>query len=137
MGCSWALYIGRGRLAEEAEERSRWRPVEFNIAAVSSLEYAPRGEGKWRGGAIMKGEVEAAWPGTRRRRSARWQLAERVVAVRHRTGGGRQRRSGPSGVQRSVGPDDRVGRLQKWKMKRKMELGWATRYVWAEFKLGR
>jgi hypothetical protein len=37
MGCSWALYIGWGRLAEVVEERSRWRPVEFNGAAVLSL----------------------------------------------------------------------------------------------------
>jgi hypothetical protein len=32
MGCSWALYIGRGWLAEVADERSQWRPVEFNGA---------------------------------------------------------------------------------------------------------
>jgi hypothetical protein len=37
MGCSWALYIGWARLAEVVEERSRWRPVEFNGAAVLSL----------------------------------------------------------------------------------------------------
>jgi hypothetical protein len=43
MGCSWVLYIGRGRLAEAAKERSRWWPVEFNGAAVSSLESASRG----------------------------------------------------------------------------------------------
>jgi hypothetical protein len=49
-----------GRLAEAAEERSLWWLVEFNAAAVSSLESAPRGEGKWRGGAVMEGEVEAS-----------------------------------------------------------------------------
>jgi hypothetical protein len=42
-GCSWALYIGQGRLAEVAEERSRWRPVDFNGAVVCSLESTPRG----------------------------------------------------------------------------------------------
>jgi hypothetical protein len=45
MGCSWALYIGRGRLAEVAEERSRWRSVEFNGAAVSSLKSTLRRRG--------------------------------------------------------------------------------------------
>jgi hypothetical protein len=37
MGCSWELYIGWGRQAEAAEERSQWWPVDFNGAAVSSL----------------------------------------------------------------------------------------------------
>jgi hypothetical protein len=37
MGCSWEFYIGQGWLAEAAEERSQWRPVQFNGAAVSSL----------------------------------------------------------------------------------------------------
>jgi hypothetical protein len=39
-----ALYRA-GRLAGAAGERSRWRPVEFNGAAVLSLESAPRGRG--------------------------------------------------------------------------------------------
>jgi hypothetical protein len=60
MGCSWALYIGRGRLARAAEERSRWRPVEFNGAAVLSLESAPRGRGN--------GGVAPLWKGKWRRR---------------------------------------------------------------------
>jgi hypothetical protein len=50
IGCSWALYIGRGRLAEAADERSQWWPMEFNGAAVLSLESAPRGRGN--GGAV-------------------------------------------------------------------------------------
>jgi hypothetical protein len=50
MGCSLVLYIGWGWLAEAAEERSRWRPVEFNGAVVLSLEFAPRGTGN--GGAV-------------------------------------------------------------------------------------
>jgi hypothetical protein len=45
MGCSWTLYIGRGRLAVATEERSQWRPMEFNGAVVSSLESALRGRG--------------------------------------------------------------------------------------------
>jgi hypothetical protein len=45
MGCSWALYIWRGWLAKAAEERSRWWPMEFNGAAVLSIEFAPRGGG--------------------------------------------------------------------------------------------
>jgi hypothetical protein len=45
----------------------------------------------------MEGEVEAAWLKTWRWYSARRQPAGRVVAARRRTGGGRQRSSGPSG----------------------------------------
>jgi hypothetical protein len=58
MGCSWALSIVRGRLAEAAEEISWWRSVEFNGATISSLECAssrmgnggvvPLRKGKWR-----------------------------------------------------------------------------------------
>jgi hypothetical protein len=57
MGCSWALYIGPGWLARAAEERSRWRPVEFNGAAVLSLESAPRGRGN--GGAAPLRKVKS------------------------------------------------------------------------------
>jgi hypothetical protein len=128
MGCSWVLYIGRRRLAKAAEERSRWRPVECNGAAVSSLESAPRGRGN-RGAVLLQ---KGKW----RRCSTRRQPARRVVMVWHQTGGGRQRRSGLSGLQRPVGPDDRVGQFQKWKTKVKMELGWAARDIWAEFKSG-
>jgi hypothetical protein len=59
MGCSWALYIWRGWLAKAAEERSRWWPMEFNGAAVLSIEFAPRGGGR-RDNTISEGEVEAA-----------------------------------------------------------------------------
>jgi hypothetical protein len=62
MGCSWALHIGRGRLAEVTEERSWLRPVEFNGAAVSSLESALRGRGN--GGAVP------LWKGKWRRRGS-------------------------------------------------------------------
>jgi hypothetical protein len=43
--CSRVTFIGRGRLAGAAEERSWRRPVEFNGAAVLSLESSPRGRG--------------------------------------------------------------------------------------------
>jgi hypothetical protein len=81
MGCSWVLYIGRGRLAEAAEERCRWRLVEFNGAAVSSLESALRGRGN--GGAVP------LWKGKWRRCSTRRQPAGRAVRARHQTGEGR------------------------------------------------
>jgi hypothetical protein len=129
MGCSWVLYIGRGRLAEAAEERSWWQPVEFNGVVVLSLESAPRGRGNRGVAPLRKGK----W----RQRSAQRQSAGWAVAARHQTIGGRRRRSGPSGLQRPGGPDDRVGRFRKWKTKMKMELGWAARDVWAEFKSGR
>jgi hypothetical protein len=138
MGCSWALYIGQGQLARVAEERSEWRPVEFHGAAVSSLESALRGgETGGGGGNVTKGEVEAARFRTRRRRLAGRQPAGRAVAARHRTTGGRQRRSGPSGLQRPSEPDDQVGQFQKWRTIMKMELSWPARDVWAEFKSGR
>jgi hypothetical protein len=67
MGCSWALYIGWGRLAEALEERCRWQPVEFNGAAVLSLESAPRGRGSG-GGVAQDTEavldaMAASWTG--------------------------------------------------------------------------
>jgi hypothetical protein len=58
MGCSWALYIGQGRLAEAAEERSWWWPVEFNGAAVSSLESSLRGWGNGGVAPLQKGKRE-------------------------------------------------------------------------------
>jgi hypothetical protein len=60
MGCSWALYIGRGRLAGAAGERSWWQPVEFNGAVVLSLECAPRGR--------RNGGAASLWKGRWRRR---------------------------------------------------------------------
>jgi hypothetical protein len=56
MGCSWVLYIGRGQLAEAAEERSRWWLMEFNGAAVSSLESTLRGRGNGGAAALRKGK---------------------------------------------------------------------------------
>jgi hypothetical protein len=52
-GIGWVGEIGvllgtlyrAGRLAEAAEERSRWWPMQFNRAAVLSLESAPRERG--------------------------------------------------------------------------------------------
>jgi hypothetical protein len=133
MGCSWALYIGRGRLAEAAEERSWWWPVEFNGAAVLSLEYAPRGRGNegeallWKGKWSRRGLGRGG--GARRdgsRPDGRWR---RDIGLEEGDEGGAGR----------VGCKERVGRFRKWKMKMKMkiELGWAARDVWAEFKLGR
>jgi hypothetical protein len=49
-----ALYR-RGRLAEAAEERSRWRPVEFIGLAVSSLESTLRGRGNGGAAPLQKG----------------------------------------------------------------------------------
>jgi hypothetical protein len=57
MGCSWTLYIGRGRLAEAAEERNWWRPVEFNGAAVSSHESTPRARGNGGAALLQKGKL--------------------------------------------------------------------------------
>jgi hypothetical protein len=56
MVCSWVLYIGRGRLAEAAEERSQWWPVEFNGATVSSLESTLRGRGNGGAAPLQKGK---------------------------------------------------------------------------------
>jgi hypothetical protein len=50
-----ALYR-RGRLAEAAEERSRWRPVEFIGLAVSSLESTLRGRGNGGAAPLQKGK---------------------------------------------------------------------------------
>jgi hypothetical protein len=90
MGCSWALYIVRGRLAEATKERSRWQPVLFNGAAVSCLESTPRGRGNGGQHCYKRGSGGGAvrlW--TWRQHSARWQLAGRAVVAWHRTGGGR------------------------------------------------
>jgi hypothetical protein len=54
--CSRVPFIGRGRLAGAAEERSRWRPVEFNGAEVLSLESAPRGRGNGGAAPLRKGK---------------------------------------------------------------------------------
>jgi hypothetical protein len=69
MGCSWAIYLGRGRLAEVAVERSQWRPVEFNGAAVSSLDSAPRGRGNE--GAVPLWKGKWSWRGLRHGGGAR------------------------------------------------------------------
>jgi hypothetical protein len=45
-----------GQLAGAAEERSRWRPVEFNGAAVLSLESALRGRGNGGAAPLWKGK---------------------------------------------------------------------------------
>jgi hypothetical protein len=49
-------FIGRGWLAGAAEERSLWRPVEFNGAAVLSLESVPRGRGNGGAALLRKGK---------------------------------------------------------------------------------
>jgi hypothetical protein len=69
MGCSWALYIGQGRLAGAAEERSWWRPVEFNGAVVLSLESALRGRGNGGVAPLRKGKW--SWHGLGHRGGAR------------------------------------------------------------------
>jgi hypothetical protein len=97
--------------------------------AVLSLESAPRGRGN-RGGSRYRRGGGGGVAG----HSAQRQPVGRAVAAQHRAGGGRRRRSGPSVLQRPGGPDDQVAQFRKWKMK--TELGWATRDVWAEFKLG-
>jgi hypothetical protein len=56
MGCSWALYVGRGRLAVAAKEGSQWWPVEFNGMAVSSLESSLRGMGNGGAAPLRKGK---------------------------------------------------------------------------------
>jgi hypothetical protein len=49
-------FIGRGRLAGATEERSRRWPVEFNGAAVLSLESTPRGRGNGGAAPLRKGK---------------------------------------------------------------------------------
>jgi hypothetical protein len=76
MGFSWVLYIGRGRLADAAEERILWRPVEFNGVVVSSLESAPRGRGNRGGSRYRRGGGGGVARDTRRndsRSDGRWQ----------------------------------------------------------------
>jgi hypothetical protein len=126
MGCSWVLYIGQGRLAEAAEERNWWRPVEFNGAAVSSLESSLRGrgnggvaplqKGKWRPRDSGRGggtRCDGSRPDRRRRRGIRPEEGDEGGAGR-------------------VGYKGQVGRFWKWKTTMKMEFGWA-----AEGRLGR
>jgi hypothetical protein len=131
MGCSWALYVGRGQLAEAAEERSRWWPVEFNGAAVSSLESATRG--RRNGGAAPLGKGKWRRRGSGRRGDARRDGSQ--PDGRWRCGIGPE--EGDEGGAGRVGCKGQVGRFQKWKTKMKMELGWSVRDVWAEFKSGR
>jgi hypothetical protein len=50
-----ALYRA-GRLAGVVEERSWWRPLEFNGAAVLSLESSPRGRGNGGAAPLQKGK---------------------------------------------------------------------------------
>jgi hypothetical protein len=54
--CSRVPFIGRGRLAEATEERSRRQLVEFNGAAVLSLESALRGRGSGGAAPLRKGK---------------------------------------------------------------------------------
>jgi hypothetical protein len=131
MGCSWALYIGQGQLAEAAEERSWWQPVEFNGAAVSSLESSLRGRGNGGVAPLQKGKWRprdsGRGGGTRcdgSRSDRRW---------RH----GIRPEEGDEGGAGRVGYKGQVGRFWKWKTTMKMEFGWAARDVWAEFKSGR
>jgi hypothetical protein len=104
MGCSWALYIGWGRLAGAAEERSQRRPVEFNGAAVLSLESAPRGRGNGGAAPLQKGK----W---RRRDLGRGGGAQRDGSRSN----GRRRlgrpREGDKGGAGRVGCKGRVGRM--------------------------
>jgi hypothetical protein len=132
MGCSWALYIGWGRLSEAAEERSRWRPMEFNGVVVSSLESAPRGRGNGGAAPLWKGKWRRHGSG----RGGGAQCDDSRPDGRWRRGIGPE--EGDEGGAGRVGCKGRVGRFQKWKTKTKMkmELGWAARDVWAEFKLG-
>jgi hypothetical protein len=54
--CSRVPFIGQGRLAGAVEERNRRRPVEFNGAAVLSLESASRGRGNGGAAPLWKGK---------------------------------------------------------------------------------
>jgi hypothetical protein len=54
--CSRVPFIGRGWLAGAAEERSLRQPVEFNRAAVLSLESASRGKGNGGAASLRKGK---------------------------------------------------------------------------------
>jgi hypothetical protein len=128
MGCSWVLYIGQGRLAEAAEERSWWRPVEFNGAAVSSLESSLRGRGNGGVAPLQKGKWRprdsGCGGGTR---------CDGSRSDRRRRRGIRPEEGDEGGAGR-VGYKGQVGRFWKWKTTMKMEFGKAARDVWAEFK---
>jgi hypothetical protein len=135
VGCSWVLYIGRGRLARAAEERSQWRLVEFNGIAVLSLESTPRGRGN--------GGAAPLWKGKWRR-----------CGLGH-GGGARHDGSRPDGRWwRGIGPDEgdeggagrvgcrgrggRVGRMPVGPARRenKEESGMGHKDDWAEMILG-
>jgi hypothetical protein len=128
MGCSWVLYIGQGRLAEAAEERNWWRPVEFNGAAVSSLESSLRGRGNGGVAPLQKGKWRPRDSG---RRGGTRCDGSRPDRRRRR---GIRPEEGDEGGAGRVGYKGQVGRFWKWKTTMKMEFGWAARDVWAEFK---
>jgi hypothetical protein len=129
MGCSWVLYIGRGWLAEAAEERSQWRPVEFNGAAVLSLESTPRGrgnggatplqKGKWRRRGIGRGGG-ARRDGSRpdgRRRLGRPRKGDEGGAGRDGpewSGGPNATWAGAERKKKRDGPQGRLGRNDFW-----------------------
>jgi hypothetical protein len=104
MGCSWALYIGRGRLAGAAGERSRWRPEVFNGAAILSLECAPRGR--------RNGGAAPLWKGKWRRRDLGRGCGARHDGCRSDgwSGGGDRRRKTTAGLTERVGPPVREGK---------------------------
>ena len=52
----WRDGVLLGALYRAAAERSRWRPVEFNGAAVLSLESAPKGRGNGGAAPLRKGK---------------------------------------------------------------------------------
>jgi hypothetical protein len=94
-----------------ADERSRWRPVEFNAVVVLSLESTPRGRGNGGAAPLRKGK----W----RRRSARWQPAGRVAAARA-SEGRRRRRSELSWARVAGWAECHLGRCGEKTKKREM-----------------
>jgi hypothetical protein len=118
MVSSWALYIGWGWLVEATEERSQWWPVEFNGAAVLSLESTPRGRGN--GGVAPLRNGKWRWHGSGHGGSTRHDSSR--LDERWRCGIGPE--EGDKGGAGRVGCKGQVGRFQKCKTKMKMELGW-------------
>jgi hypothetical protein len=97
-----------GAASRAAEERSWWWLVEFNGAAVLSLEYAPRGRGN-RGEALL-------WKGKWSRRSlGRGGSAQRDGSRPDgRWGRGIGPEEGDEGGAGRVGCKERVGRMTGW-----------------------
>jgi hypothetical protein len=124
--CSRVPFIGQGRRAGATEERSRRRPVEFNGAAVLSLESTPRGRGNGGAAPLRKGK----W---RRRSLGRGGGARRDGSRPDRRRRLGRLREGDEGGADRAGPEWPGGPNATWasaERKQKKEMG--SKDVWAE-----